>query len=115
MLFSSLTIPLYAGKGKDKEQPAEATIRTVWLRVHPTILSDALKTLRLAASTALDDLRQLSQHAGKEYTIEVANLRDAVNVFEIMGPKSSQVLKGALTPVEGQGKEFNDVRISGQT
>ncbi|KZV71268.1 POP1-domain-containing protein [Peniophora sp. CONT] len=95
------------GKGKE-QQPTETTVRTAWLRVHPTILADALKTLKLAASVALDELRQSSQHVGKEYTIEVANLRDAVNVFEIMGPKSSQVLRGALTPVEGQGKEFNE-------
>lgn len=99
-----------ADKGKGKEQQStETTIRTAWLRVHPTILADALKTLKLAASVALDELRQSSQHAGKEYTVEVANLRDAVNVFEIMGPKSSQVLRGALTPVESQGKEFNEV------
>ncbi|VDC04482.1 unnamed protein product [Peniophora sp. CBMAI 1063] len=95
-------------KGKGKAQPEEASTCTAWVRVHPTILPDALKALKLAASVALDELRQSSQHAGKEYAIEVANLRDAVNVFEIMGPKSSQVLKGALTPVEGQSKEFNE-------
>ena len=98
-------------KGKAKEPPIETTMRTAWVRVHPTIQADAFKTLKLAASTALDELRQSSQHAGKEYTVEVANLRDAVNVFEIMGPKSSQVLKGSLTPVEGQGKEFNEVML----
>lgn len=31
--------------------------------------------------------------------VEIADLRECLNVFEIMGAKSSQVIKGALRPV----------------
>lgn len=39
--------------------------------------------------------------------IEIMDLRDAIKAFEIMGPKSSQVLSGALrlTKDTGAGKE----------
>lgn len=39
----------------------------------------------------------------------MADLREHFNVFEIMGPKSSQVIKGALRPVDDQRGEFRKV------
>ena len=37
--------------------------------------------------------------------VEVVDLRGKFNIFELMGPKSSQVIKGALTPVPGDDRE----------
>lgn len=34
--------------------------------------------------------------AGPEVTIEMSDRREEINAFEIMGPKSARVLKGAL-------------------
>ncbi|RPD62234.1 POP1-domain-containing protein [Lentinus tigrinus ALCF2SS1-7] len=94
------------GKGKEKETaPATDTqqrIRTVWIRVHPSITEEAHDALRLSASFALDGAKQV----GRVAAIEMADLREHFNVFEIMGPKSSQVIKGALRPVDDKREDF---------
>ncbi|KAF9230624.1 FAT domain-containing protein [Melanogaster broomeanus] len=36
--------------------------------------------------------------------IEIADLRGSINAFEVMGPKSSQVIKGALSPAGGEDR-----------
>lgn len=41
----------------------------------------------------------------KEVEIEVADLRDQFNIFELVGPKASQVIHGALTPVENEERD----------
>ncbi|KAA1469823.1 POP1-domain-containing protein [Dentipellis sp. KUC8613] len=96
-------------KGKKKSSDAATTStqpqptrddisRTIWIRCHPTIFKDAYLALKIATSTTLEELKKSSDHLDKKYEVELANLSDSVNVFEIMGPKSSQVIRGALTP-----------------
>ncbi|TFY68580.1 hypothetical protein EVG20_g3505 [Dentipellis fragilis] len=95
------------GKKKDNQGTSASTqpqptgdnvSRTVWIRCHPTVFKDAYLTLKIATSTTLEVLKKSSEHMDKEYEVELANLSDSVNAFEIMGPKSSQVIRGALTP-----------------
>ncbi|KAI0333745.1 POP1-domain-containing protein [Cubamyces sp. BRFM 1775] len=76
--------------------------KVLWIRVHPSVLVAAHQSLRLAASFVLD----AAKRAGRDATVEMADLREHLNVFEIMGPKASQIIKGALKPVENQSKEF---------
>ncbi|KAI9058196.1 POP1-domain-containing protein [Trametes sanguinea] len=92
------------GKGKEKAAPNDPhpAVRVVWLRVHPAVLAEAHQSLRLAASFALDAAKQ----AGRAAEVEMADLREQFNMFEIMGPKASQVLKGALKPVDDQRADF---------
>ncbi|KAJ8455266.1 hypothetical protein ONZ51_g12543 [Trametes cubensis] len=96
-------------KGKRKAKPATSgpppDHKSLWIRVHPSVLVAAHQTLRLAASSVLDAAKQ----AGRDVTVEMADLREHLNVFEIMGPKASQVIKGVLKPVEDQSKEFKKV------
>ncbi|CDO71682.1 hypothetical protein BN946_scf184915.g26 [Trametes cinnabarina] len=94
------------GKGKGKEKAASSNLqqntRVVWLRVHPAVLADAHRSLRVAASFALNSAKQV----GRTAEVEMADLRDHFNVFEIMGPKASQVIKGALKPVDDKRADF---------
>ncbi|KAF4617537.1 hypothetical protein D9613_005911 [Agrocybe pediades] len=88
--------------GKQSTQPIDtqqqSDIRTVWLRFHPSAQSIVVETLKAAASRALEAHRNL--HGDLEpANVEIADLRGHVNVFEITGPKASQVIKGALSPV----------------
>lgn len=65
--------------------------------------------LRTAASFALEAAKQAGIPSDKAYEVQIANLREHVNVFEIMGPKSSQVIKGAMKPVaEDTRDEFKN-------
>lgn len=102
------------GKGKQKEQdtanPAHSH-RKVWIRVHPSAVHVAHQVLRTTASYALDAVRTADPNRG-EVEVEIADLREHVNVFEIMGPKSSQVIKGALKPTkENVGGDFLKVWV----
>jgi ribonuclease P/MRP protein subunit POP1 len=100
-------------KGKGKEKDVEANFeptRKVWLRSHPSVFNDVFSSLQTAASTVLDVVKRNMREDEKHVDVELTDLRGQVNVFEIMGPKSSQVLKGALSPVpQDQSSEFHQV------
>lgn len=112
------------GKGKEKSRdkdPDDTTtggeadlgvFRTVWLQSHPSVFDEVLSSLKAATSAILDAIKRIPRSAdSKEVVIGIADLRRQVNVFEIMGPKSNQVLKGALTPVTQDSREdFAKVR-----
>ncbi|KAJ3573212.1 hypothetical protein NP233_g2576 [Leucocoprinus birnbaumii] len=72
-------------------------LRTLWLRIHPVIFDDVTRELQKATSRFLSRPRSSTE----EIEVEIADLRGQINAFEIMGPKSSQVLRGALTAVNG--------------
>lgn len=110
------------GKGKklavDSQQPSsgqssslDTDTRIIWVRSHPAAFDDVFSALQVSASSTLSTLKQSSGAAEvPSVEIEIADLREHINVFEIMGPKSSQVLKGALTPVgEDKREEFKKV------
>jgi len=60
---------------------------------------------------SLEALKKVPKHSQNSYTVEVIDRRDSINVFEITGPKSSQVIHGALKPtIANQKGEFKKVR-----
>jgi ribonuclease P/MRP protein subunit POP1 len=86
-------------------------IRTVWIRCHPSIFSSVHSTLKQAVSLTLDALKRSPKHSQNSYAVEVIDHRDSINAFEITGPKSSQVIFGALTPtIANHSGEFKKVR-----
>lgn len=89
------------------------SIRTVWIRSHPAIFDDVFSGLQRSASLVLENLPTPRGAAvAPSAEIEIADLRENVNVFEIMGPKSNQILKGALTPIkEDKREDFKKVRV----
>jgi ribonuclease P/MRP protein subunit POP1 len=109
------------GKGKEKADvrqtsavPADLSDtdgRTVWIRSHPVVFDEVFSALQMSASMTLEAFKRspgATQLLSTE--VEIADLREHINVFEIMGPKSNQVLKGALTPVgEDKREEFKKV------
>ena len=104
------------GKGKGKEArdsivtPESSEQRVVWLRVHPSAFDVVSSSLQLAASSALDAAGCSSDGKVDELEVEIADLRGQINAFEVTGPKSNQVLRGALSPVpEDRRVEFQKV------
>jgi ribonuclease P/MRP protein subunit POP1 len=105
------------GKGKAK-QPAtksadsDAVQRTVWIRSHPAISENVFAAIQASASSVLDAVRKAAPQGTQidEIGIELEDLSGQLNAFEIMGPKSNQVLKGALSPASHDAREdFNKV------
>ena len=97
------------------QSPDEET-RTVWIRCHPAIFSAVLSTLKRAVPLTLDTLKRSPGHSENSYSVEIIDLRESINVFEITGPKSSQVVHGALTPAitdhNGELKKVRDIGLS---
>lgn len=83
---------------ESRPESSDGETRTVWIRCHPTIFSTVLSTLKGAVSLTLDALKRSPGHSQNSYSVEIIDLRESINVFEITGPKSSQVIHGALTP-----------------
>jgi ribonuclease P/MRP protein subunit POP1 len=84
--------------------------RTVWIRSHPSAYDAVHEALLLSASFALEAFKKTTDGEKRDYKVDLLDRRQQVNVFEIMGPKSSQIIRGALTPVvEEQRKEFKEV------
>ncbi|KAJ7784628.1 POP1-domain-containing protein [Mycena metata] len=94
------------GKGKGKATATEPSDpdtvrRTVW-RV--------FAALRDSASSVLDAMRKAAVPGTQieNIGVDLEDLSGQVNAFEIMGPKSNQILKGALSPVSQDSREdFN--------
>lgn len=81
--------------------------RTVWVICHPSIFDSAFRGLTVSSSFAVE---ALESHDKRKVKVEVADLRGKLNIFELMGPKSSQVIKGALNPIlDGEFGEFRQV------
>lgn len=86
--------------------------RQLWIRFHPISHAEVWGALRSAVTSTLIEIRdeqaaaQVQNGKGKgkaresdvaaEVQIEMSDRREEVNAFEIMGPKSARVLKGAL-------------------
>ena len=81
--------------------------RTVWVVCHPSIFESAFRSLSISSSFAIE--ASGSDDKGR-HKVEVVDLRGKFNIFELMGPKSSQVIKGALVPILDDGcEEINQV------
>jgi ribonuclease P/MRP protein subunit POP1 len=102
------------GKGKapdegPKSSKPEDAPRTVWIRSHPSVFDDVFSALQACTSRILDVARQ----NGRRVEVELADLRGAVNVFEVMGPKANQVIKGALSLVaDDERADLQKVRLT---
>ncbi|KAF4577137.1 hypothetical protein EYR36_005124 [Pleurotus pulmonarius] len=84
--------------------PEPGSKRTVWLMVHPCVFDTAFEIIQSCASRTLARLDETGDTSAE---IEIADLRTRLNIFEIMGPKSSQIIKGALSPAAaGQKDDF---------
>ena len=71
-----------------------------------------MEILKEATSAALQKLKEESP-SSREAIVDVVDLRGQFNVFEIMGPKASNVVKGVLTPSSSeQREEFRKVESS---
>ncbi|KAF8610299.1 POP1-domain-containing protein [Ceratobasidium sp. AG-I] len=67
--------------------------RSLWIRVHPAALKDTIASLKAAAN----QLAVADQ-------VEITDLSGDLNAFEMVGPRTSQVIHGALK-LAGNGAE----------
>lgn len=88
------------GQVSEKDMKGDSTmeiIRTAWLRIHPVASEKASQVLTNAVMAVLESEKQ---HGRPSVSIEIADLRGQFNSFDLMGPKSSQAIWGALAPTK---------------
>lgn len=86
----------------------QSPTRAIWVRSHPAVFDNIFAALQGSASLVLEAEKQ--QHKDLYAEVEIVDLRGSVNAFEIMGPKASQVIKGALSSVaDDDRQEFKKV------
>lgn len=86
-----------------EQDSASNNMRTLWIQCHPAPFSTVYAALHTSISDALEQLQAGSPTSAPVEGVEMADLRGRVNVFDIVGPRSSQVLHGALHPVSLNG------------
>ncbi len=69
---------------------------------HPLSFEMVYTALRVSISTVLQSLRD---KVGQTLEVEMTDLRDRFNIYEIVGPKSSQVVAGVLSPIKDELKD----------
>lgn len=127
VIWQSSSDDMWLPKGRSKPQEVidldtlkEANLkfrstprRLVWIRIHPSIFEDVYLVIQTSVSYALDAAKKANGPDSKVLLgVTICDLRERLNVFEIMGPKSSQVIKGAFKPIKAQGrKDFDAVRV----
>lgn len=108
-LAAQPAVDLVEAPSKSKANENPALERTVWIRAHPAVHDQIFDALHDSASSVLDSFKKGSA-SDIPVEVEIVDMRGKINIFEIMGPKTSQVLKGALQPVEDSREEFKKVR-----
>ncbi|KAI6125839.1 NUC188 domain-containing protein [Pisolithus croceorrhizus] len=94
--------------GDDAALDPSSQARVVWVRAHPAVFEDVFEALKKSASHALQANK--SKNPTVPFQIEMNDLRGSVNAFEIMGPKSSQVIKGTLSlAADDEREDFKKV------
>ena len=107
-LIGPVTVLWRAPVSLDPDDMARSQ-RTVWIVCHPSIFESAFRSLAVSSSLAVDASESDDK---KRHKVEVVDFRGKFNIFELMGPKSSQVIKSALTPVPGDNwEELNRVSL----
>lgn len=86
-------------------------MRKIWIRFHPAAFDQVQIALQASAAQVLNDLKvvrdlEAIQVDSAEEQLEISDRRGEVNVFEIAGPKSTQVLKGVLNLVKGDQRQI---------
>ena len=117
---------------KQKDEP----VHQLWIKCHPLIYNDILSSLTYSvqlhlqkAQSTVNTITSTSSNAKKKSTgkeresttstnvqprkqevkVELADLRNQFNIFELMGPKSSQVIHGALVLANEKRPELKKV------
>jgi ribonuclease P/MRP protein subunit POP1 len=93
-----------------RPEEAHLTERTIWLRIHPSIYAEATSLLEsLLAVSAGQSSEASTSTAPQRPAVRMTDLRDQIDSFEIMGPKSARILRRILRLSKTEGKDKANV------
>jgi ribonuclease P/MRP protein subunit POP1 len=83
-------------------KPSEmAHRRKVWIRVHPSIFDDVLSAIQTAGNRAAGSSKD-------QASLEIRNIRDELECFELMGPLAGKVIQRVLRVSDGESQKKKD-------
>lgn len=94
-------------------------IRTVWIRSHPAMFEQVQDAVQTAVAKILAEINRHADPPTSEQpaeTIEIRDLKDEMNAFDLIGPQSTAILQGVLNLVKDHGinsREKIDVSQTG--
>jgi ribonuclease P/MRP protein subunit POP1 len=92
-----------------RPEEAHLTERTIWLRIHPSIHAEAINLLEPLLAPAGQSSEASTSTAPQHSAIRMTDLRDQIDSFEIMGPKSARILRRILRLSKTEGKDKANV------
>jgi hypothetical protein len=75
--------------------------RKVWIRVHPSIFDDVLSAIQTAGNRAAGSSKD-------QASLEIRNIRDELECFELMGPLAGKVIQRVLRVSDGESQKKKD-------
>jgi ribonuclease P/MRP protein subunit POP1 len=90
-----------------RPEEAHLTERTVWLRIHPSIYAEMISLLESLLAVSAGEAS--TSTAPLQSAIRMTDLRDQIDSFEIMGPKSARILRRILRLSKTEGKDKANV------
>jgi len=83
------------------------TERTVWLRIHPSLHGETISLIESLLAVPWGEAS--TSTAPQQAAIRMTDLRDQIDSFEIMGPKSARILRRILRLSKTEGKDKANV------
>jgi ribonuclease P/MRP protein subunit POP1 len=90
-----------------RPEEAHLTERTIWLRIHPSIHAETINLLESLLAGPAGEAS--TSTAPQQSAIRMTDLRDQIDSFEIMGPKSARISRRILRLSKTEGKDKANV------
>ena len=86
--------------------------RTLWIRIHPAIHAEVSGVLASLLAVSGDQRGVASSSTAQQQpTVRMTDLRDEIDSFEIMGPKSARIIRRILRLSKAEGKDKANVGL----
>jgi ribonuclease P/MRP protein subunit POP1 len=79
--------------------------RTIWIRTHPSVHAEILEVLENLVASSQFRSDEASTSTSHVPAVKISDLRNQVDSFEIMGPKSARILRRILRLSKTEGKD----------
>jgi ribonuclease P/MRP protein subunit POP1 len=79
--------------------------RTIWIRTHPSVHAEIVEILESLVSSSGRSNEASTSTSSHVSAVKISDLRNQIDSFEIMGPKSARILRRILRLSKTEGKD----------
>jgi hypothetical protein len=85
--------------------------RTIWIRTHPSVHAEIVEVLESLVSSSGRSDEASTSTSSHVSAVKISDLRNQIDSFEIMGPKSARILRRILRLSKTEGKDKAKVSL----